>query len=406
MVSLCIAGFGIVGFFLVMYFAHCFLTVLIDSAAGQDEIRWPQESISDWLAKPIYVLWVLTPLLSVAIIVLTATGDARHFGITLLVLLWLVAPILFLSSLAAKSWMAFLYGPFLRRWARFLFAYVIFLIWSAVLVGLGAAMLVWSMLRLEGVAVAAVFLPALCLLYWRIFGRYAWYVTTRRMRKPKKKMVNPAKGLKIERSDPWAQSEGEPTEVNREHSGSVDNTESAERTAVTDLRDKFTPVHERDQLASAAERDKVAAAEHLELLPLVEEQTVVEEDEWTPNKKPYGVMTETDAKQSWIERRGTAGQDDESYDVENLSIGPPVSLFQYYVDREKKEEELREQGKSVRQFVRPRKPPTLWQALTKEIVGFLIYPHTLRAWVNLGILFAVALLLLNVIVSVTNSLGV
>ena len=403
LISCSLAALGIIGFFFVTYFAHCFLTVVIDSAAGIDEIRWPSEWVTDWMGKAVYVLWVLLPLLIVPGIMLAATGNGLTFAITLLVLLWLVSPIMFLSSLAAKSWMTLLYGPFLRRWARFFFAYVIFLVWSGVLVGLGAGILVWALLRLEGVVLAALFLPAVFLLYWRVFGRYAWYVTTRRMRKAKRKLVNPAKGMQVDRFDPWARPQDEPTELSR--APEMGDEETAERTAATDGRDKFTPAPGRDKFAGGDDRDKVMAAEHLELQPLVEEQTVVE-DEWTPNKKPYGVMTETAAKQSWQERERSGDQDLDGYDVEHLSIGPPVSLWRYYVDRAKKEDELREQGKSVRQFEKPRKPPTLWQAMTKEIAGFLLYPHTIRAWITLGIGFALVLLLLNVIVSMTKMIGV
>src|SRR2546429_5488513 len=101
MVSLCLAFFGIVAFYLIAYFSHCFLVVVIDSAAGIDEIRWPGESITDWFTKPIYVIWVLLPIFFVATMAYAATGNGLTFGIVLLALLWLVAPLMFLSSLAA-----------------------------------------------------------------------------------------------------------------------------------------------------------------------------------------------------------------------------------------------------------------------------------------------------------------
>lgn len=406
LISCSLAALGIIGFFFICYFSHCFLTVLVDSAAGIDEVRWPPEWVTDWLTKPLYVLWVLMPLLVVPGILFVATGNGLTFAVSMLVLLWAVSPIMFLSSLAAKSWMSLLYGPFLRHWGRFFFAYVVFLIWSGVLVGLGAGMMVWALLRLEGVVLAAIFLPPVFLLYWRVFGRYAWYVTTRRMKKAKQKKVNPAKGLNIERFDPWAMPEGEQTEFNQEPGEPIATGENAESIRAADARDKFTPAQQRDKFVGGDERDKVMASEPSDLIPLVEEPTVVEEDEWTPNKKPYGVMTEVAAKQSWQERKGQEAQDADGYDVEHLSIGPPVSLWQYYTDRAKKEEELREQSKSVRQFEKPRKPPTLLQAMTREIFGFLLYPHTIRAWISLGIGFALVLLLLNVIRTFTMMLGV
>src|SRR5437762_2327362 len=84
MVSVCLAFFGIITLYLAVYFAHCFLVVVIDSAAGIDEIRWPSESFSDWFTKPIYVLWVLLPILFVATMVYAATGSGFTCGLTLL----------------------------------------------------------------------------------------------------------------------------------------------------------------------------------------------------------------------------------------------------------------------------------------------------------------------------------
>lgn len=391
----CLALLGIVGFFFLTYFAHCFLLVIVDSAAGINEIRWPSEGFSEWITKPIYVGWVMLPLVMVSSIAFLA-ADLFVFLVTLLALMWLVAPVMYLSSLAAKSWMAFLYGPFLARWSRFLFAYIIFLAWSAPLVAFGGGLMIWALKDMRGVALSIIFVPACFLLYCRVLGRYAWYVTTRRIRKPKrKKMVNPAKGLTIETLDPW----GAPAETTTEAGGdrAHRDDETAEAiTAVSDGREKFAPDESRDKVMAAETRDRLTAAE----------QEPIVEDEWTPNKKPYMVMTESQARESWVERPGDPATEAGGYDVENLSIGPPVSLWQYYSAREKKEEELRAQGKSVRQFERPRKPPTLWQAMTQEIVGFLFFGHTLRCWMTLGILFGMVLSLLNIIVGIALGLGV
>lgn len=383
MVSLCLALFAIIAFFLVTYFAHCFLVVLIDSAAGIDVVRWPSEAIAEWITKPIYVLWVLVPLLGVSAIVYAAAGPLA-FGITLLVLLWLVSPVMFISSLAAKSWGALLYGPFLSRWMRFLHGYLVFLLWSGVITALGAGLLVWSIRSLTGVFLSALLLPLLSLLYWRILGRYGWYITTRRMRKAKKKAKTPVPDVKVKSLDPWAMPEGERTEPLATEAEIDEPENEAEAEAETGIRD-----------LSGAPKPTAASDESIQEV----------EDEWTPNKKPYGVMTEPQARESWVERPGTKG-DDEGYEVEQvdqqISIGPPVSLFEYYSEREKKEEELREQGKSVRQHIRPRKPPTLGQAMTTEIAGFLFYPHCLRTWINLAILFGVELTLLHFIVQLTG----
>jgi hypothetical protein len=384
MVSMCLALFGIVSFFLITYFAHSFLVVLIDSAAGIDVISWPSEAFAEWFTKPIYVLWVLLPLLGASAIVGAAAGPFA-FGIALLVLLWLVSPVMFMSSLAAKSWGALLYGPFLSRWLRFSHGYLVFLLWSGVITALGAGLLVWSIRSLTGVFVSALFLPMLSLLYWRILGRYGWYITTRRMSKTKKKAKNPARDVKVESLDPWAMPAGErtvPLATEAEIDEPDNEVEAEVETGIRDLSGEAKP----------------AAATDESIQPI--------EDEWTPNKKPYGVMTEPQARESWVERPRSKSDDDEGYEVEQvdqqISIGPPVSLFEYYAEREKKEEVLREQGKSVRQHIRPRKPPTLGEAMTKEIAGFLFYPHCLRTLINLAILFGVELMLLHFITQITG----
>jgi hypothetical protein len=300
--------------------------------------------------------------------------------------------------------MALFYGPFLKRWARFFFAYLIFLLWTAVLVGAGTALLVASMWSLKGVAVATIALPALFLLYWRVLGRYAWYVTTRRMRKPRKQSMKPVKGVTVESLDPWAMPPSEMTEPLPRTTQAGDREEDTFTSTgeLTDVRDKLAPA-DSYKLAPVEEGIKVAAADKVAKLEPAPETTMdEEEDEWTPKKKPYGVMTDDEARQNWVERQKTSCSDIDGYAVEEISLGQPVSLWQYYSERAKQEEKLREEGKSVRQFERPRKPPTLWQAMTQEIGRFLFYPHSLRAWINLAIFFAIELAVLNVIVSMTR----
>ena len=117
LVVCCLALMAIIGFFFTTYYCHCFLLVVIESAAGVNEVRWPSESIVEWITKPIYVFWVLLPLLVPPFVMFVATGNGIAFGVTVLLMLWLVAPLFFLSSLAAKSWLALLHGPLLARWA-------------------------------------------------------------------------------------------------------------------------------------------------------------------------------------------------------------------------------------------------------------------------------------------------
>src|SRR5688572_25041897 len=89
------AGLGVVSFLLAVYAAHCFLTVVIDSGCGIDEIRWPSESILDWMLKPVYCAWLLIPW-TIGLGVLLSPLLLREpliYGVALAAALYLVFPI-------------------------------------------------------------------------------------------------------------------------------------------------------------------------------------------------------------------------------------------------------------------------------------------------------------------------
>src|SRR5687767_3251312 len=113
------AGLGVVGLMLVVYAAHCFLTVVIDSGCGIDEVRWPGEGIFDWMLKPVYCVWLLVgwAVLFGVILLPMLLRDPLVFGIALAAALYAVYPITLLSSLSAKSWVALLHRPLLHRLA-------------------------------------------------------------------------------------------------------------------------------------------------------------------------------------------------------------------------------------------------------------------------------------------------
>ena len=58
MVSL--AGCSFITMLSVLYLSHHFLTVLMDSSSGIDEVHWPDgETLLDWWWKPFYTLWIV-----------------------------------------------------------------------------------------------------------------------------------------------------------------------------------------------------------------------------------------------------------------------------------------------------------------------------------------------------------
>src|SRR5262245_17338212 len=100
----------IVGLFTLTYAAHCFLTIVVDTAAGNDEVHWPDEPPTDWYGKPIFLLWLLLfpfALLGMVLILAASELDGPLETLALLVgLTWLFFPLSLWSSLgASSSWM-------------------------------------------------------------------------------------------------------------------------------------------------------------------------------------------------------------------------------------------------------------------------------------------------------------
>lgn len=56
---LCIAGLAVVGSYTFTYIAHCFFAVAEATASGQDEVKWPDEPMTDRLGKAIWLGWAL-----------------------------------------------------------------------------------------------------------------------------------------------------------------------------------------------------------------------------------------------------------------------------------------------------------------------------------------------------------
>src|SRR5262245_44688218 len=118
LVSLLAAG-TIIGAYVLAYAAHCFLTVVEQTAAGGRDIDWPDEPFHDWLWKAFYLLWLS------AICLVPVSLLARLIGGALVQQLCVVAglfvlyfPVGLLSSLSAHSKWMIVSWPVLRRLGR------------------------------------------------------------------------------------------------------------------------------------------------------------------------------------------------------------------------------------------------------------------------------------------------
>lgn len=168
----------IIGFWVAIYAGHSFLVVVQDTAAGSDEVHWPDEPFLDWVAHCFYLGWIggtwLAPVglalhwleAPVPTVAAVAAGAA-----------WLFLPVGLLSSLGAGSgWVVFRPGllwQMLRRPIRVLWFYVltaVVLLPAAALAGFS----LWHELGWWLLVPAAATVAAVWLIYARLLGRLAW----------------------------------------------------------------------------------------------------------------------------------------------------------------------------------------------------------------------------------------
>lgn len=361
-----LAGVGVLGFMFVVYAAHIFLTIVIDSGCGIDELSWPREGIFDWLPKPPYLFWLAFGWLLLFGVVLLPLflhdwlGFVAGLGLALIV----VYPITLLSSLSAKSWVAFLHRPLLRRMAGWPMAYLVVLLLSVPLAA-GAAALVWFSVgrSLWWALPAGVLMPAVLFWYARLLGRYAWLITHRPLRrKPRPAPKSRAQGVVVE--DPWG---------------------ATPAPAFVPAATQTQPPQERVKLMSE------------EPAKLMQEEP---EDEWTPEKRPYGVMDEEKARASWQERHTDSLEGEAGYDITDAPLAAPFSLTAYY-DKYMQEDEARRQRTEP-----PRLKPTFARAFGAGFWLFPFYTANLRTWIGLSLVTVALLGCLRLVVLAGAVLGV
>ncbi len=172
----------ILGSYTLAYAAHCVLTVIDGTAAGADDVDWPDEPILDWLWKFVYLLWLvmlwLVPVLFISRWLLHTLPPAAALPRILAsfaLLFWLLFPISMLSSLSATSRWVIFSASLLPRLAQRPGAVVMFYLVTGPLLAAGAVaagLLVWFGPGLV-VPVAGFGVAVVLLIYARLFGRLA-----------------------------------------------------------------------------------------------------------------------------------------------------------------------------------------------------------------------------------------
>jgi hypothetical protein len=169
----------IISWLVFSYAAHCFLVVVQESAAGSDEVIWPDEPLYDWIWKLWYLLWLAGVWLIAAGLTLWSI-DVPAFHTypwvrpaALLGVFWLLFPVSLFSSLSAHSrWV--LFRPAVLGWllARFFSTTTFYILTALVLAGY-ATLFGLPLVFLHPMALPAVgaLAPAFLLVYARLVGR-------------------------------------------------------------------------------------------------------------------------------------------------------------------------------------------------------------------------------------------
>jgi len=174
---------GLVGFAVFVFAARCFVVVVQDTAAGLDEVVWPDEPVLDWLTRAVQVLGLFALCLAPAGILWRALrpgpildSEVITFLLIAAPLLWLAYPVVVLSSFSGESpWMVLRWAVFrflLRRPGQTLLFYFSSGVLFVVCLGL-LLLTLWSGSFLL-TPVAGVVCGASLLIYARLLGRMGW----------------------------------------------------------------------------------------------------------------------------------------------------------------------------------------------------------------------------------------
>jgi hypothetical protein len=214
-----IALLVLVSLAVLSYAAHSFLVVLVDTAAGNDEIHWPNEPSVDWIWKLWYLAWLVAVWAVPVSLVLEALQlPSRLVGLAAVGILWLIWPITLLSSLSALSRYVLFRPVILRELGKHFGATLTFYAVTWLLLP-GCAVLVYLLVWGSGFPLligASVALAAGFLLYARLLGRLAWLLNRRKLGKRHQEAEEEeavASPTPVE--DPWAAADEEPDAESR-----------------------------------------------------------------------------------------------------------------------------------------------------------------------------------------------
>jgi hypothetical protein len=369
----------IVGLFVLGYASFCFLVAFVNTAAGDDEVQWPDEPMSDWILKVWYFLWILAVwAVPAALILRTLNLSGPVFFASVTAFLWLIFPVSFLSSASASSsWLVFR-AVILRVLLRHAGTMLDFYFLTGLMLALCGGLLYAGVLGSFG-AVLLVAAPAsaICFfIYGRLLGRVGHLIS---FSKPgKRKEQRPEEADKVQIFDPWASPEEE-----------VRKGEEAPRPPRSRKKPPFKKKVKSKKASQAY--DPWAPPEATDALKETPLEDSEPEDPYGPAKGSYALAAD-DAPLPVAPKVDLPGPDLEGYGVAAPQVPAPPKVEPFTSpDVEKREMEL-----AIKR--RPVLPPE--HPLTSGVFRFPFYPHCLGPLATLAVGFLAMVFLLRLLIAI------
>lgn len=345
-----LVGLVVIGLVTLSYAAHGYLAIVEDTAAGCDDVRWPDDSPSDWLWKSFYLGWLWAmPATSCWLVLVICAPELAQSPIGILLIsfgsLWLLFPVAVLSSMAGRSRLFLFHWGMLVGLARHFLSTAVFYFFTGLLVAAFAALIVWGILARSwaNFPIAVPIMVAILFIHARLLGRIGWLVSRQPGMKPKQLRAKKARPL--DSVDPWEIPEAQ------------------------ELPPPLPPVASTHVMAGDP-RLPLSQAIQVGPSPIVA-NTEEEEDEWAPNKKPYALSDDP----SW---QPTHAEMASLNPDESIPAGPPPPKSPI--------PELDKVFPVDERFLVSRELPPPRYLFFSNVWNFPAYGNSLRSFINLTLL--------------------